>query len=161
MVTASSAPKFHIFFKCEAHQAPMPFATRVNDRAGEMVQIAERIDPMRHTRIPISALLSLAALLLSGFSAAITRSPDEHPARVAVSIENYAFEPDPISIVAGTTVVWTNHDEVAHSVVSNDKLFSSPELEVNRSFEFTFKRAGTFSYFCSIHPEMKGKVIVK
>jgi len=116
---------------------------------------------MRRSWIAHSALLGLAALLLTGITGASARSGDQRPARVAVSIENYAFQPDPITVAVGTTVVWTNRDEVAHTVVSSDKLFSSPELEVDRTFEYTFKKAGTFAYFCTLHPEMKGKVIVK
>ena len=118
---------------------------------------------MRRLWIVLPPLLILAALLLGGRSAtsACASVSDERPSRVAVAIENYAFQPDPITVAAGTTVVWTNRDEVAHTVVSNDKLFSSPELAENRNFEFTFKKAGTFAYSCSLHPEMKGKVIVK
>ena len=116
---------------------------------------------MRRWWIAVPALLCLAALLLNGLGIASARSGDQQAVRVAVVIENYAFEPDPVSVKVGTTVVWTNRDEVLHTVVSNDKLFSSPELEVNKSFQYTFKKPGTFAYFCSLHPEMKGKVVVK
>ena len=116
---------------------------------------------MRRSWIFLPALLSLAGFLLGSHATAFARAGEEHPAKVAVSIENYAFQPDPITVTTGTTVIWTNRDEVTHTVVSNDKLFSSPELELNHHFEFTFRKAGTFPYFCSLHPEMKGKVIVK
>lgn len=116
---------------------------------------------MRRLWMAVPVLVGIAALLLNGLAVASARGGDEQPTRVAVIIENYAFEPDPVIIKTGSTVVWTNRDEVLHTVVSNEKLFSSPELEVNRSFQFTFKKAGTFAYFCSLHPEMKGKVVVK
>lgn len=116
---------------------------------------------MRRSRFLPPVFLSLAALLLNFLSTASARAGDEHPAKVAVSIENYAFQPDPITITSGSSVIWTNRDEVAHTVVSNDKLFSSPELEMNQHYEFTFRKSGTFAYSCSLHPEMKGKVIVK
>lgn len=115
---------------------------------------------MRRSSMALSALLILGALFLNG-DAAKSAAALPVPSRVAVVIENYSFQPDPVTVAVGTTVTWTNRDEVAHNVVSNEKLFSSPELEVNQSFEYTFKKAGTFNYFCSIHPEMKGKVIVK
>jgi plastocyanin len=83
------------------------------------------------------------------------------PARVAISIEDYSFNPDPITVAVGTTVVWTNLDEVIHNVVSRDGLFTSPDLDPRQQFEYTFKKAGSFDYSCSIHPEMKGRVIVK
>jgi len=116
---------------------------------------------MRCGWILMCSFIGVAAWFLN--DDATTSAPARGPAaaRVAVTIENYAFQPDPVTVVTGTTVTWTNHDEVAHSVVSHDKVFSSPELEANQSFEYTFKKAGTFAYFCSIHPEMKGKVIVK
>jgi plastocyanin len=116
---------------------------------------------MSHARILVRALLLLAVCFLNGHARASALALPSPVATVAVTIENYAFQPDPVTVAAGTTVTWTNRDEVTHNVVSNDKLFSSPELEPNQSFEYTFKKAGTFPYFCSIHPEMKGKVIVK
>ena len=116
---------------------------------------------MLQSWVGLSAVLCVAGLLLYVGAGGSVVAADEHSPRVAVNIENYAFSPDPITIAPGTTVVWTNRDEVAHTVVSNDKLFSSPELDANQHFEFTFKKAGTFPYFCSLHPEMKGKVIVK
>ncbi|HUK53562.1 MAG TPA: cupredoxin family copper-binding protein [Candidatus Binatia bacterium] len=102
-------------------------------------------------------LLGLMSVLGASLAGAGTRKE----ARVAVSIENYSFAPDPITIAAGTTVVWTNRDEVTHNLVSRDRLFASPDLEANQHFEFTFHKRGTFDYFCSIHPEMTGRVIVK
>lgn len=116
---------------------------------------------MRCSWTPLFAWLVLGALLLYGHDSVFARTGERHPATVAVSIENYAFQPDPLTIAVGTTVRWTNRDEVLHTVVSNDKLFSSPELQANQHFEFTFKKAGTFAYFCTLHPEMKGKVIVQ
>ena len=106
--------------------------------------------------------LALATFLMAAAAALNSVPPAASaPAKVTVSIENYAFQPDPVTITVGTTVVWTNRDEVTHSVVSSEKLFSSPELESNKSYEFTFRKAGTFPYFCALHPGMKGKVIVK
>jgi plastocyanin len=115
---------------------------------------------MGRFRVALAAFC-VAPVLLCLLAAASARAGEEHPARVAVSIENYAFSPDPLTVALGTTVVWTNHDEVTHNVVSRDHLFTSPDLEANQLFEFTFKKAGRFDYFCSIHPEMTGRVIVK
>ena len=107
------------------------------------------------------ALLCTLALASAALAVETLTAAEQHPARVNVAIENYAFQPDPVTVAVGTTVVWTNRDEVTHTVVGADKSFSSPELEPNHSFEFTFKKAGTFPYSCTLHPEMKGKVIVK
>jgi len=104
-------------------------------------------------------LLGLMSVLGAGVAGAGAGNQKE--TRVEVSIENYSFTPDPITIAHGTTVVWTNRDEVTHNLVSRDRLFASPDLESGQHFEFTFKKPGTFDYSCSIHPEMKGRVIVK
>jgi len=110
---------------------------------------------------PLRCLCGAAALLFLLHVPAPARARADAPARAAIAIENYAFQPDPITLAVGTTVVWTNRDEVAHNVVSRDRLFISPDLEANQRFEFTFKKTGTFDYFCSIHPQMTGRIVVK
>jgi amicyanin len=79
-----------------------------------------------------------------------------------VMIMNYAFSPASVTVNAGTTVTWTNQDAAAHNVVvsSGPETFSSPTLQTGQSFSFTFTKAGTYSYYCAIHPEMKATVTV-
>lgn len=79
----------------------------------------------------------------------------------SVTIKNFAFSPSTIMVKPGTKVTWTNQDEDAHTVTfqSNLKAASSP-LQGNQSFSHTFQAPGTYSYICSIHPFMHGKVIV-
>ena len=78
-----------------------------------------------------------------------------------VEIDNFKFSVATLEVAAGTTVTWTNHDDVPHTVVSTTKLFKSAPLDAGESFSYTFKDAGTFDYFCSLHPHMTGKVVVK
>ena len=80
-----------------------------------------------------------------------------------VKIDNFSFGPATLTVPAGTTVTWTNRDDIPHTVVSTDdsKTFKSKVLDTDEKFSFTFSRAGTFPYFCSIHPKMTGKVIVQ
>ncbi len=82
------------------------------------------------------------------------------PGGTEVSIANFAFSPDTLTVKPGTTVKWTNNDTTAHTVTADDKSFDSGNLDPGKSFSFTFKQAGTFSYHCSIHPNMKAKVVV-
>ncbi len=90
-----------------------------------------------------------------------TASTTSLPARVAVSIKNFAFNPASMSIKAGTKVTWTNNDSVSHTVTSDSgTLFDSSTLAPGQSFSFTFGSSGTYSYHCSIHPMMKGTVVV-
>ena len=81
----------------------------------------------------------------------------------AVNIDNFAFGPAAITVAAGTKVTWTNRDDEPHTVTSADdpKLFRSAALDTGDSFSFTFDKPGTYKYFCSIHPQMTGTVVVQ
>ena len=100
-----------------------------------------------------------AAAMIHGGS--IARAAEEKSAAPSISIDNFSFTPKEITVAAGTTITWVNHDDVPHTVVSTDKKFRSKALDTDDQFSFTFTDAGTYSYFCSVHPIMIGKVIVK
>jgi plastocyanin len=78
----------------------------------------------------------------------------------AVKVVDYTFSPAEVKIPVGQTITWTFADEAGHDVVSTEGTFKSEVLGSGGTYSFTFSRAGTFDYFCSIHPSMKGKVIV-
>ena len=78
-----------------------------------------------------------------------------------VTIDNFTFTPPELTVAVGTTVKWVNHDDIPHVVVNKDKAFRSKALDTDDSFSYTFASAGTFDYFCALHPPMVGKVIVK
>lgn len=82
-------------------------------------------------------------------------------ADVAVTIQSFKFNPDPITVPVGTTVTWTNQDSSGHTATSDSGVFSSPMLSKGQSFSFTFRQPGEYTYFCDPHPFMKGKVIVQ
>jgi 3',5'-cyclic-AMP phosphodiesterase len=82
--------------------------------------------------------------------------------KTEIVIDNFSFFPNTVSIAAGTTITWTNHDSAPHVVTSADNQFKkSPVLKTGQRFSNTFVVAGTYSYFCSIHPRMTGKIVVK
>lgn len=81
------------------------------------------------------------------------------PANV-VAIRNFAFGPQVITVKAGTTVHWTNHDTEAHTVTSDTGAFGSPVLQPGASYSFSFTKPGTYHYHCTIHPFMTGMVMV-
>ena len=64
------------------------------------------------------------------------------------------------AVAAGSTVTWTNRDDVPHNIVSTDQKFKSPVLDTDEQFSHTFDAPGTYRYFCSIHPKMTGQVVV-
>ncbi len=78
----------------------------------------------------------------------------------SITIRNFAFEPATLTVKAGTTVTWTNEDSVSHQVHS-EGVFDSPALSKGESWEYTFSESGTYDYICSIHPSMKGTIIVE
>jgi amicyanin len=78
-----------------------------------------------------------------------------------ITIDNFTFTPPELTVAVGTTVKWVNHDDIPHLVVNKDKAFRSKALDTDDSYSFTFTSAGTFDYFCGLHPHMVGKVIVK
>jgi plastocyanin len=78
-----------------------------------------------------------------------------------VTIDNFTFGPKELTVAVGTTVKWVNHDDIPHTVVNTDKAFRSKALDTDDAFSYTFASAGSFDYFCGLHPHMVGKVIVK
>lgn len=83
------------------------------------------------------------------------------PAIVAVQIRDFAFVPQVVTVAPGTTVTWTNADEDPHTVTANTRAFHSAALDSGGKFSFTFATAGDYAYFCTLHPHMTGKIIVK
>jgi plastocyanin len=101
--------------------------------------------------------LSLAiavALFLYPTSAKSEASPTE------VRVDNFTFGPDTLTVPVNSTVTWVNKDDVPHVIASNDGLFKSKALDTDDKYSYTFTKAGTYSYYCSIHPKMVGKIAV-
>jgi len=87
---------------------------------------------------------------------------DKTAAGTAIKIDNFSFGPATITIPAGSTVTWTNNDDVPHVVSSDDnKLFKSKALDTDDRFSFTFTKPGTYNYYCAIHPKMTAKIVVQ
>ena len=84
-----------------------------------------------------------------------------HAADLEVKIDNFTFNPQQITVKAGTTVVWTNHDDIPHTVTSSTKVFKSNALDTDDKFLFTFTTPGSYLYFCALHPHMTGSIVVE
>ena len=78
-----------------------------------------------------------------------------------ITIDNFTFTPKELTVPVGTTVKWVNHDDIPHTIVEKKTTFRSKALDTDDSYSFTFTSAGTFDYFCGLHPHMVGQVIVK
>ncbi len=120
---------------------------------------------MRSTRVCISVLswIVVAIWLYTGTPMTAAKPEQGPPIGAEVKIDNFSFTPTTLTVRVGTTVTWTNRDDIPHTVVSSEapKKFKSKVLDTDEKFSFTFKKAGSFSYFCSIHPKMTGKVVVE
>jgi plastocyanin len=108
----------------------------------------------------------IAVLLLFAGSPSVTASSSNNndqpsAATAAVKIDNFVFGPQTITVPVGTTVTWTNSDDIPHTAVSTDGVFKSKVMDTDEKFSYTFTKAGTYSYYCSIHPKMTGKVVVQ
>jgi Icc protein len=77
-----------------------------------------------------------------------------------VGIDNFQFSPPNLTAAKGTTVTWTNNDDVPHLVLSTKNKFRSEVLDTGKKFSTTFNSTGTFDYFCALHPKMTGKITI-
>ena len=119
----------------------------------------------------IARLIAIASVILlaSTASQALHESGSGKPAQTAagagaapqVIIDNYSFSPVSLSVKAGTTVTFVNHDDDAHTVDSTQGKFKSSTLNKGDKFEFRFTEAGEYPFYCRFHPKMTGKVIVQ
>jgi plastocyanin len=109
-------------------------------------------------------LASVVVALLAMFAAAARvggAAAQEVAATAEVKIDNFSFGPTALTVPVGTTVTWTNRDDIPHTVVSTAGVFKSKALDTDDKFSFVFTKAGSYPYFCSIHPKMTGTVVVQ
>ena len=121
---------------------------------------------LRHVNTGTLAFLLFVALALlsttRGREAGTRESAPAKATKSEIVIDNFSFSPKTFAVPAGGAVTWINHDNVPHVVTSTDDQFKkSPVLKTGQRFSNTFATAGTYSYFCSIHPRMTAQIIVK
>lgn len=122
----------------------------------------------------VSVVVAVAVLTVAGWSIGersvvaeaqgtpnASAAPSPASATMEVKIDNFSFGPTTVTAAVGTTVTWTNRDDIPHTVVSTDGVFKSKVLDTDEKFSFTFTKAGTFAYFCSVHPKMTGTIVVQ
>jgi plastocyanin len=99
----------------------------------------------------------------TGATESSTAPSANHESPAQVVIDNFTYAPAILTIAPGTKVTWVNHDDVPHTVTSPSKprLLDSSTLDTDDKFSFVFEKAGTYDYFCAVHPKMTGKIIVK
>ena len=116
---------------------------------------------MRATTRSAAGLVLLAGGLAACFSDRPSTAPEPPGGGESVDIANFAYDPPTLSVAAGTTVTWTNQDDVSHTVSADDgSSFDSSALSHGQQFHFTPSVPGTYTYFCRIHPCMKATLTV-
>jgi len=111
-------------------------------------------------RLGLAGLVIVAIMMVGRASSSGATAAEEKPA-TEIKIDNFSFSPNTVTVPVGSTVRWTNHDDVPHNVVNDDKSFKSKTMDTDENFSYTFTKPGTYTYFCSIHPKMTGKVVVQ
>jgi plastocyanin len=112
-------------------------------------------------RSAISAAL-IGAAVGSVLAGSVLFARAQTVAAAAVGIDNFTFNPQAVTVKAGTTVTWTNRDDIPHGIAATNNAFKrSQALDTDDSFSFTFTTPGTYQYFCYIHPHMTGTIVVE
>jgi amicyanin len=79
----------------------------------------------------------------------------------AIAIDNFTFNPHTVTVKAGTTITWTNKDDIPHAIAAVGKQFKSKVMDTDNTYSFTFTTPGSYAYFCSLHPHMTGTIVVE
>ncbi len=111
----------------------------------------------RHYVAGVLVAMSLAAVLVL----APARAGGEDTKKPEVRVDNFTFNPQTLTVPVNSTVTWMNKDDIPHVIASNDGLFKSKALDTDQSYSFTFTKAGVYEYFCSLHPKMLGRIVVR
>jgi plastocyanin len=110
---------------------------------------------------PVATSFLFGAVFGLVLAAGVGLARAEGPA-TAISIDNFSFTPAALTVKAGTTVTWTNKDDIPHGIASSDNAFKkSGGLDTDDSYSFTFTTPGTYQYFCYLHPHMVGSIVVE
>jgi plastocyanin len=115
---------------------------------------------MKWAAVLSTTILSTVAIMAISSPKLAVRADSKPSLATEVKIDNFSFGPD-LTIPAGTTITWTNNDDVPHVVASDTKIFESRALDTDDHFSYTFTKPGTYVYYCKIHPKMTAKVVVQ
>ena len=105
--------------------------------------------------------VSAVAIVSSGASFAEDAIHPVAAEPLTIKIDNFTFTPAEVTVSAGTSITWVNNDDIPHTVTASNKEFKSKPLDSEDKFSFVFSAPGSYDYFCSLHPHMKARVIVK
>lgn len=116
---------------------------------------------MHRLRSLFIAIVSLTLILAVVLRSARATGQAAQTQASEIKVDNFTFSPEVVTVPLNSTVTWTNKDDVPHVIASTDGVFRSKGLDTDDRYSFKFTRAGTYSYYCSIHPKMTGKIVVQ
>lgn len=109
--------------------------------------------------VAVPLVVAVAAFLM--LQSARARGEDNKAQAMEVRVDNFTFTPETLTVPVNKPVTWVNKDDIPHVIASSDGLFKSKALDTDQQYSFTFTKAGTYPYFCAIHPKMVGKIVVQ
>ncbi len=118
---------------------------------------------MKKHLILVLVVIAGATVMIAGCTSSSKPSPGpvtSTASQNSVAVQNLAFSPSMLTIQKGANVTWKNDDSVQHTIVSDSPAFSSPVLNTGDNYTFQFNSSGSFPYHCSLHPYMKGTIVV-
>lgn len=107
--------------------------------------------------LAIPVVMALGTLLAPTHA----KSEEQKSQPTEIRVDNFTFSPATLTVARNSTITWVNKDDIPHVIASNDGRFKSKALDTDDKFSYTFTKAGTYPYYCSIHPKMQGKVVVE
>jgi plastocyanin len=109
----------------------------------------------------LALLVCFAALAISMLQPAPARGEQMNSSSTEIRVDNFTFEPETLTVSVNSTVTWVNKDDVPHVIASDEGLFKSKALDTDDHYTYTFTKAGTYAYYCTVHPKMVGKIVVR
>jgi amicyanin len=105
--------------------------------------------------------MNFVRILALGATVLLVAASAARAADIEVKIDNFTYNPPQLTVKAGTTVTWVNHDDIPHTATSKTGAFKSKVLDTDEKFSFTFATPGSYPYFCALHPHMTGTIVVE
>jgi plastocyanin len=109
----------------------------------------------------LAITLPLAGFMILTLQPTRARGEEAKSSTTEVRVDNFTFAPQALTVPVNSTVTWVNKDDVPHVIASDDGLFKSKALDTDDNYTYTFTKAGTYAYYCSVHPKMVGKIVVQ
>ena len=106
-----------------------------------------------------SLVLAVAMAAMLALHPTLATGQEDKASGAEVKVDNFTFGPNTLTVPVNSTVTWVNKDDIPHVIASNDGLFKSKALHTDQKYSYTFSKAGTYPYYCSIHPKMVAELL--